>query len=109
MRRHAIKWNRENPARCFAAYLQRTYGITSEQFEKMRQLQKGRCKLCNAPPLTRAKTIRRLFVDHDHKTERVRGLLCYRCNRALPDYITDPAWFSRAQDYVTSAFDGRAL
>lgn len=41
--------------------------------------QSGGCAICGKPPTTR----KRLCLDHDHHTDRFRGLLCDRCNRLL--------------------------
>lgn len=54
------------------------YGITLDDYDKMFELQTGRCKICN-----RTQPNKRLAVDHDHKTNKVRGLLCDSCNRAI--------------------------
>lgn len=54
----------------------RRYGITTRQYDRLLQLQQGRCAICRRPPKTR-----RLHTDHDHATKRVRGLLCMTCNR----------------------------
>lgn len=55
------------------------YGLTSADFESLAASQDGRCAACGVAPATR----QRLVVDHDHKTGRVRGLLCQPCNLAL--------------------------
>ena len=69
-------------------------GVTPAEYARMLAAQNGHCALCPNTPKTR-----RLSVDHDHRTGAVRGLLCYRCNRALPAYL--PAeWFARAAEYV---------
>ncbi len=39
-------------------------------------------------------------MDHNHQLMYVRGLLCFRCNRALPSWMT-PEWLRRAADYIT--------
>lgn len=52
------------------------YGITVEQYDSMLAEQNGRCPLCGDKP-------KRLFVDHCHKTNEVRGLLCSNCNTVL--------------------------
>ena len=71
-------------------------GVTPDEYARMLAAQDGHCALCPNTPKTR-----RLSVDHDHRTGAVRGLLCYRCNRALPHYL--PAeWFARAAEYVSS-------
>ena len=72
----------------------RALGIDDAEYERLLEAQGGHCALCPNVPKTR-----RLHVDHDHKTGRVRGLLCYRCNRALPTYL-DSRWLYDAALYV---------
>jgi hypothetical protein len=52
------------------------------------------CGICGA-----GRGTRRLHRDHDHKTGRVRGLLCFRCNAALRDYMTLD-WLLNAAKYL---------
>ena len=63
-------------------------------YERMLEQQGGHCALCPNTPKTR-----RLDVDHDHRTMAVRGLLCHRCNRALPNWVT-PEWLVDAAIYL---------
>lgn len=56
--------------------------------------QDGVCAICGNPPKKRP-----LHIDHNHSTGRVRGLLCFRCNRGLPTYATAD-WLRRACEYV---------
>lgn len=53
------------------------YGITPEQFNKLYELQLGGCAICKLP------SERSLDIDHNHKTNEVRGLLCSRCNTVI--------------------------
>lgn len=71
-------------------------GITDEDYALMLAAQGGVCAICGHPPKTR-----RLDTDHDHgsKEKRVRGLLCHRCNRALPSWMRS-WWLRRAADYL---------
>lgn len=55
------------------------YKLSPEQHAQMLLDQKGTCAICNKLPQGK----RPLCVDHDHYTGKVRGLLCYGCNRAL--------------------------
>jgi endogenous inhibitor of DNA gyrase (YacG/DUF329 family) len=67
-----------------SAYLMRNYGITYADYTVMEEAQDHRCALCDRKGYTMAEYhILKLVVDHDHKTGRVRGLLCHDCNRAL--------------------------
>jgi ribosomal protein L34E len=76
--------------------LLQTYGISVEQYDEMLARQKGICAICGYEP-----RVQRLAVDHDHKTGRIRGLLCSRCNHALA-WIEDnsPSIYERAVDYL---------
>ena len=50
-------------------------GVNQSEFDALFARQGGRCGICRKR--------NRLFVDHDHKTGKTRGLLCNRCNLAL--------------------------
>lgn len=56
-----------------------------------------RCGICGAE-----QGVKRLHRDHDHRTGRPRGLLCFRCNAALRPYMT-LEWLQGALDYVERA------
>jgi hypothetical protein len=64
------------------ASLKYNFGITTEQYDAMLTDQGGHCALCPTTDDGR----RRLSVDHDHSTGKVRGLLCFRCNTRLGVY-----------------------
>lgn len=86
-----------------ARLLMQKYGITVAQYDKMFALQDGKCVGCGRPPKTR-----RLAVEHDHKTKRVRGLACHNCNRHLiaKNTAETARWLVA---YLSSDFDGRNL
>jgi hypothetical protein len=62
--------------------LQRYYGISLETYSLLLAAQGGCCAICGSTHSKRPK-MPNLVVDHDHKTGRVRGLLCAPCNSAL--------------------------
>lgn len=59
-------------------HLLRKFGITSEVYDAMLKKQNGKCAICGTEPSKRA-----LVVDHCHKKNRIRGLLCAPCNSAI--------------------------
>lgn len=62
------------------AYLVKKYGITLSDYEDKLRLQGNACALC----LKSASSFKRsLHVDHNHKTGKVRGLLCFYCNHQM--------------------------
>jgi hypothetical protein len=61
------------------------------------------CGICGKP---RSPT-RRHHRDHEHKGNGTpRGILCWRCNNALPDWVT-VEWLRAAVAYVERAADVR--
>lgn len=61
------------------------YGLTVEDYQAMLAKQQGLCAICRRPP-NGGKHSGLLVVDHDHDTNKVRGLLCDPCNRGLGQF-----------------------
>jgi len=56
------------------------YGITLLQYNQFLEKQKHRCAICGSKPKGMQHSKKRLCVDHDKQTKKVRGLLCGACN-----------------------------
>ena len=79
-----------------AAALWRKYRISQEDYERMFREQDGKCFLCDkASPAGRP-----LCVDHCHKKNKVRKLLCWRCNFSLASIENQSDWLTRAVAYL---------
>lgn len=91
-------------------YLKRTYGMTEEQWNKLYELQDGKCPICTKLLYKPYNTLgkRAAAVDHDHKTGRVRGLTCFICNQhRIGMNSADTA--KRLVFYLGSNLDGRTV
>ncbi len=62
-------------------YLKRTHGITSDEYQKKLKSQNKRCAICGKLDTDNNWGV--LTVDHNHRTNQIRGLLCNRCNTSL--------------------------
>lgn len=60
-------------------WLTKQYGISLSDYAVLLQKQNGVCAIC----FTKCSTGKRLAVDHDHATRKVRGLLCTNCNTGI--------------------------
>lgn len=74
----------------------RSYGITIQQYEEMEAAQEGKCAICKEPRSEK----RRLHTDHCHATQKVRGLLCTRCNLGLGQFNDKPELLRAAATYL---------
>ena len=73
------------------------HGITFKDYNMLLEKQEGKCAICD----THQKNLkRRLVVDHDHKTDKIRGLLCYSCNSGLGLFKDDPILLIKASNYL---------
>lgn len=55
--------------------LNKRAGVTQEQVDILTEQQKGCCAICKQPA--------KLYRDHNHQTNKFRGLLCHWCNSGI--------------------------
>ena len=91
------RWRNKHPEavkrHMLRAQLKHSYGITPEDYEKMLEAQGHRCAICGTMENGKSRwpgVRRKLCVDHDHSTGKVRGLLCSSCNLTLG--IVEAEW-----------------
>lgn len=76
------------------------YGITIEEYEAMVVAQNGKCAICESDNHRSRKGVGSWPVDHNHKTGKVRGLLCYKCNSGVGQFDDDPEMLIKAAAYL---------
>lgn len=84
------KWRENNPENAKLSQRRRNwryrYGLSSTEYDKMLKTQGGGCAICSSLDPHGPKGgswLKHFAVDHCHSSNKVRGLLCNRCNRAL--------------------------
>ncbi len=95
-RRAWYKASDTNKKRVRASELRTKFGITIDEYEELAAYQDHVCAICEKPCASGIS----LAVDHCHKTGRVRGLLCKRCNQMLGVMFDSPELLRRAADYL---------
>lgn len=73
--------------------IQRLYNISKAEYTSLLNSQCGGCAICG-------KQEKRLAVDHDHVTSKIRGLLCGTCNRGISMFNEDINVVERAVQYL---------
>lgn len=71
------------------------YGLSADTFSEMLVRCGSLCEICSLP-ITEAT----LHVDHDHRTGKVRGLLCQDCNLGVGRFKDSPQALEAAADYL---------
>ena len=59
------------------------YGMSYEEYQCLLEKQNNLCGICK---IDQCSTGRNFAIDHDHRTGRIRGLLCYKCNTSVGWY-----------------------
>jgi hypothetical protein len=70
--------------------------ITVQEYYALKEKQNGKCAICGL-----AFGRRRLAIDHDHATGRVRGLLCVLCNSGIGHFRDDKTRLLAAIEYLS--------
>ena len=89
---------KRSPAQIKSANLKFRYGIEVGFYDLLLRMQKGKCAICGYVPSSIEKA---LCLDHDHKTHKIRGLLCLFCNTALGKFKDSPTLLKKAIKYLT--------
>jgi len=76
--------------------LKHNYGLSLEDYDQMVENQNGVCAICGGIN----KSGRRLVIDHDHKTGKIRGLLCNNCNIGIGNLQEDIDILSKSIIYL---------
>lgn len=82
------KWREKNKERVKFHKAKSAYGITEEQHKNLAKV----CTICGSRD--------NLRIDHNHKSGRIRGMLCDHCNKGLGFFRDDPTLLLRASDYI---------
>ncbi len=82
------------------------YGITPETYQELFNLQEGKCAICFSSEVSVARRSYNLFVDHDHETGKVRGLLCHHCNTGLGHFRDKTEVLQEAIRYLNAHSTG---
>lgn len=72
------------------------YGVGKKQWDKMLKKQSNACALCNRNPEV---------VDHCHKSGKVRGLLCNKCNGVIKLMDMKKEYIDRVIKYTGGKYE----
>ena len=90
-----IKWK---------SFIQRTYGITADEYYDILKDQDGKCSICESQEVNNSRIPSgKLFIDHCHETGKVRGLLCSKCNHAIGLLNDDVDLLQKAIVYLNNS------
>ncbi len=97
--------NRRNPQTKRNGRLKADFNITLEEYNTLLEKQGGRCAICGVESTgvrEHGKREHSMYVDHDHVTGAIRGLLCSRCNFGIGQFRNSPELLRKAAIYLTS-------
>lgn len=72
------------------------YGLCLEEWKRLHE-EFPACGICG-------RLVKRMAIDHNHKTGQVRGRLCISCNAGLGGFRDDPELLQRAIQYLSKHF-----
>ena len=95
--KYVQSWQDKNPNKKSTYYYKYNYGLSIEQYDTLLKSQDYKCKICG---INQKDFYEKLSVDHCHKTNKVRGLLCGSCNRAIGQFKDNPIFCDKAAEYL---------
>ena len=99
-RENSKKYQREHPDQLFKWQLKK-YNLTLEEYKQLEIEQNNRCAICLNGVSGMSHSNKRLSIDHDHLTGKVRGLLCGNCNVGIGHLKHNPILLQNSITYLT--------
>jgi uncharacterized protein YlaI len=101
-------WRIKNRELLLISRAKSLYGISEKQYEQLFHMHK-KCGICGTAPSQidkRTGKVKRLAIDHNHKTGIIRGLLCTRCNLGIGNFRADNGvdLFVKAIKYIKNSW-----
>ncbi len=81
-------------------YIKSRYGISKVQYDKMLIDRNYTCDICGYVQPENATKIEKLYIDHCHVTNKIRGLICFSCNNAIGHFKDKIDVMKRAIKYL---------
>lgn len=81
-----------------AHYVRRKYGLTEGEYLALLESHNFKCAICGRPE--KDCMYSRLYVDHEHTTGSIRGLLCNSCNSGIGYFFDSPELLQSAISYL---------
>ena len=97
-KRRAREYYHNNPDAKLKQHLSK-YGLTIDEYNSMFNAQNGKCAICGSYG-DESKPHRKLYIDHNHMTGNVRGLLCHKCNFMIGQANDDTSILQKGIDYL---------
>lgn len=96
------EWRKLNPERAKHHNLKKCYGLALKDYNAMGEAQGWLCAICGGKETTKDKDggPRKMPVDHNHETGKVRALLCTQCNRGLGLFADNIQKLEAAAEYL---------
>jgi len=101
--KRSMQWAKDNPERIKEINRKHKFGISPEEYDLKSKKQKNRCAICGKKETHRdhrSHKLTSLSVDHDHKTGKIRDLLCRNCNRVLGLFSDNATLFKKVIQYL---------
>ena len=78
------------------------YGITYTEFKNKCNAQNNLCSICNKPQkiINKKHNINDLYIDHCHKTGKMRGFICATCNLGIGIFNDSYELFLKVARYL---------
>ena len=97
-RLNSVNYQKKHPEMVLKWKLKK-YNMTVDEYKTLLKKQKYECAICKIHEVDE-KYYKRLSVDHDHISKKIRGLLCGNCNTGLGKFKDDVELLKKAIVYI---------